>query len=57
MNFQVLYVKIQNFPSVEFQFYPRADLGFSRGGVGADFQKMFGFFKSTKLILRALLKH
>ena len=39
-----------------------ADLGFSRGGGGADFQKNFEnfddhFFRSTKLIFRALLKH
>ena len=40
-----------------------ADLGFSRGG-GADFQKIFQnfddlffFFRSTKLIFRALPKH
>ena len=40
---------------------PGADLGFSRGG-GADFQKIFQnfhdlFFRSTKLIFRALPKH
>ena len=39
---------------------PGADLGFSRGG--ADFQKKFEnfddlFFRSTKLIFRALPKH
>ena len=38
---------------------PGADLRFSRGG--ADFQKVFEsfdlFFRSTKLIFRALLKH
>ena len=38
-----------------------ADLGFSRGGGGADFQKIFEnfddlFFRSSKLIFRALLK-
>ena len=39
--------------------YAGADLGFSRGG-GADFQKIlttFFFFRSTKLIFRALPKH
>ena len=40
-----------------------ADLGFSRGGGGADFQKVFEnfddlfFLRSTKLIFRALPKH
>ena len=43
-------------------YYSGADLGFSRGGGGADFQKIFEnfvdlFFRSTKLIFRALPKH
>ena len=39
-------------------FDPGADLGFSRGG-RADFQKKICpfFFRSTKLNLRALIKH
>ena len=46
MKFQVFYVKIQNFPSVEFQFHPRADLGFSRGGGGGG--GGFGFSKNVR---------
>ena len=42
-------------------FEPGADLGFSRGGGGADFQKNVQkfcrpFFRSTKLIFRAIPK-
>ena len=56
----------QNFPEIflipnlHMQVRSGADLGFSRGG--ADFQKIFEnfvdlFFRSTKLIFRALPKH
>ena len=53
-----------NLKGGELEKSPGADLGFSRGGGGADFQKIFQnfddlffFFRSTKLIFRALPKH